>query len=115
MAPVPAPVQTALPRASVVARRRRRFYWFIVPALLVVGAVIIFPWLFTLWMSAFGGKIGGTPHCVGLDNSTGLFTNRRFLEAVVRTFYFTALAVAAPLILGTIAALIFHRPFPVRD
>ena len=32
----------------------------------------------------------------------------------MRTFYFTALAVVAPLILGTIAALIFHRQFPFR-
>jgi multiple sugar transport system permease protein len=108
------PATLAPARASVVARRRRRFYWFIVPALLVVGAVIIFPWLFTLWMSAFEWKIGGTPHFVGFDNYTGLFTNARFLEAVVRTFYFTALAVIAPLIIGTIAALIFHREFPFR-
>src|SRR5215218_3809962 len=104
----------ALPRAGVVARRRRRYYLFIVPALVVVGAVIIFPWLFTLWMSAFEWKIGGTPHFVGFDNYTGLFTNRRFLEAVVRTFYFTALAVIVPLILGTIAAMIFHREFKFR-
>ena len=108
------PTTLAPARASVVARRRRRFYWFIVPALLVVGAVIIFPWLFTLWMSAFEWKIGGTPHFVGFDNYTGLFTNARFLEAVVRTFYFTALAVIAPLIIGTIAALIFHREFRFR-
>src|SRR5215208_7053312 len=104
----------AIPRASVVARRRRRYFLFIVPALVVVGAVIIFPWLFTLWMSAFEWKIGGTPHFVGFDNYTGLLTNTRFLEAVVRTFYFTALAVIAPLILGTLAALIFHRQFPFR-
>ena len=109
-----ASMPAALPRASVVARRRRRFYWFIVPALVVVGAVIVFPWLFTLWMSAFEWKIGGTPHFVGFDNYTGLFTNRRFLEAVVRTFYFTALAVIVPLILGTIAAMIFHREFKYR-
>jgi len=114
MATIAAPVPAALPRASVVARRRRRFYWFIVPALVVVGAVIVFPWLFTLWMSAFEWKIGGTPHFVGFDNYTGLFTNRRFLEAVVRTFYFTALAVIVPLILGTIAAMIFHREFKYR-
>jgi multiple sugar transport system permease protein len=114
MATIAAPAPVEIPRAGVVARRRRRYYWFIVPALLVVGAVIIFPWLFTLWMSAFEWKIGSTAHFVGLDNYTGLFTNRRFLEAVVRTFYFTALAVIAPLIIGTIAALIFHRQFPFR-
>ncbi|HTQ01227.1 MAG TPA: sugar ABC transporter permease [Casimicrobiaceae bacterium] len=98
----------------MVARRRRRYYWFVVPALVVVGAVIVFPWLFTVWMSAFDWKIGSTAHFVGFDNYTGLASNRRFLEAVARTFYFTALAVAAPLVLGTVAALIFHRRFPWR-
>ena len=100
--------------AGVVARRRRRYYWFVVPALVVVGAVIVFPWLFTVWMSAFDWKIGSAAHFVGLDNYTGLVSNRRFLEAVGRTFYFTALAVVAPLVLGTVAALIFHRQFPWR-
>lgn len=104
----------ANPRAGVVARRRRRYYWFILPALVVVCAVILFPWGFTVWMSAFDWKIGSTAHFVGLGNYTHLFTNRRFIEAVGRTFYFTALAVMFPLILGTIAALIFHRQFPFR-
>ena len=100
--------------ASVVARRRRRFYWFIAPALVVVGAVIIFPWLFTVWMSVFDWKIGSTAHFVGLDNYAQLATNRRFLEAVVRTFYFTVLAVIAPLVIGLFAAMVFHRQFPFR-
>lgn len=107
-------VAASLPRLGVVARRRRRYLLFIVPALLVIFAVIIFPWLFTLWMSAFDWRIGSTPHFVGWENYKGLLTNQRFLESVVRTFYFTALAVIAPLILGTIAALIFHRQFPFR-
>ncbi len=107
-------VAASLPRASVVARRRRRYFLFIVPALLVIFAVIIFPWLFTVWMSAFDWRIGSTPQFVGWENYKGLLTNQRFLESVVRTFYFTALAVIVPLILGTIAALIFHRQFPFR-
>jgi len=102
------------PSLGVVARRQRLYFRFIIPALIVVGAVIIFPWLFTIWMSAFDWKIGTEAHFVGLDNYTSLVRNQRFLEAVVRTFYFTALAVVAPLILGTIAALIFHRQFPFR-
>lgn len=101
-------------RVGVVARRRRQLYWFIAPALVVVGAVIVFPWLFTVWMSAFDWKIGGAAHFVGLDNYTGLLKNERFLAAVGRTFYFTVLAVVAPLILGTLAALVFHRQFPMR-
>jgi multiple sugar transport system permease protein len=101
-------------RAPFLARRRRNYYLFIVPALVVVGAVIVFPWLFTLWMSAFDWKIGSTAHFVGFGNYATLATNQRFLESILHTFYFTALAVAAPLMLGTAAAMIFHREFPFR-
>ena len=100
--------------ARFLARRRRSYFYFIAPTLFVVGAVIIFPWLYTLWMSAFDWTIGSTAHYVGLGNYEKLFTNQRFGEAVLHTFYFTALAVAAPLVLGTAAAMIFHREFPFR-
>ena len=84
------------------------------PAMIVVGAVIIFPWLFTLWMSAFDWKIGSVAHFVGVDNYVKLASNQRFIESIVHTFYFTALAVVLPLLLGTAAALVFHREFPFR-
>ena len=100
--------------ARFLARRRRNYYLFIAPALAVVGAVIVFPWLFTLWMSAFDWTIGSAAHFVGVGNYQKLATNQRFLESVLHTFYFTALAVAAPLVLGTAAAMIFHREFPFR-
>ncbi|MEO5765953.1 MAG: sugar ABC transporter permease [Casimicrobiaceae bacterium] len=101
-------------RSEFFARRRRNLRWFVVPALVVVGAVIIFPWLFTVWMSAFDWKIGTQAHFVGFDNYIQLATNQRFLESIGHTFYFTVLAVIVPLVLGTIAALIFHREFPFR-
>jgi hypothetical protein len=55
------------PRAGFLARRQRSYYFFIVPALVVIGAVIVFPWLFTLWMSAFDWKIGSAAHFVGFE------------------------------------------------
>ena len=105
---------TATPRSGFLARRQRRYRLFIVPALLVVGAVIVFPWLFTVWMSTFDWKIGSVAHFVGFENYVKLVGNQRFHEAIVHTLYFTALAVVAPLVLGTAAALIFHREFPFR-
>src|SRR5215470_3647439 len=101
-------------RPGFLARRQKSYVYFIVPALLVVGAVIIFPWLFTVWMSAFDWKIGSVAHFVGLDNYAKLITNQRFIESIVHTFYFTLLAVVVPLVLGLVAALIFHRRFPFR-
>ncbi len=109
-----AAASTLAPRPGFLARRRRSYLLFVAPALLVVGAVIIFPWAFTVWMSAFDWKIGSVAHFVGFDNYTQLATNKRFLESILHTFYFTLLAVIFPLILGTIAALIFHREFPLR-
>ena len=102
------------PASAIFARRRRHLRWFVVPALVVVGAVIVFPWLFTVWMSAFDWKIGTQAHFVGFDNYVKLATNQRFLESIGHTVYFTLLAVVVPLVLGTIAALIFHREFPFR-
>ena len=46
--------------SAIFARRRRNYRRFIIPAVVVVGAVIIFPWMFTVWMSAFDWKIGST-------------------------------------------------------
>ena len=100
--------------SAFFARRRRNYRRFIIPALVVVGAVIIFPWLFTVWMSAFDWKIGSVAHFVGFDNYVNLATNQRFIESIGHTFYFTVLAVVVPLVLGTIAALIFHREFRWR-
>ncbi len=95
-------------------RKISPFIWFIVPAVIVIVAVIVFPWLFTLWMSLFDWKIGSVPKFAGLSNYAELATNQRFLESIAHTLIFTALAVAAPLVLGTAAALVFHQEFPMR-
>ena len=100
--------------AGFLARRRRHMRLLTLPAMVVIATVILFPWAFTLWMSVFDWKIGTVAHFVGIDNYVQLATNRRFIEAIVHTFYFTALAVVLPLILGTAAALVFHRGFPFR-
>jgi multiple sugar transport system permease protein len=107
-------ISIVAPRAGFFNRRRRGLRLFTLPALAVVAAVIVFPWLFTVYMSAFDWKIGSAAHFVGLGNYTGLVTNQRFLEAIVHTFYFTALAVIVPLVIGTLAALVFHREFRGR-
>ena len=109
-----AAVAVSAPRTGFLLRRRRSYRLLTVPATLVVAAVIVFPWLFTVYMSAFDWKIGEAAHFVGLGNYAGLVTNQRFLESIVHTVYFTLLAVIFPLLLGTAAALVFHREFRGR-
>ena len=90
-------------------------YWpFIVPALVVVLAVIIFPWVFTIWMSMNEWKVGSPTTFVGLANYVRMPNDPRFLEAVVHTIYYTALSVLLPVLLGTLSAVVFHQKFVGR-
>jgi multiple sugar transport system permease protein len=98
----------------VRSRRTRPYVLFVVPAMTIILAVIVFPWLFTLYMSVHDWKVTGTSTFVGLSNYAGLASDERFLWALARTLYYAALAVILPLVLGTIAALIFHQRFPLR-
>lgn len=91
-----------------------RYWLFSLPAVLVVGGVIVFPWLFTLYMSTQDWKIGGGRDFVGLNNYAELVSDARFVESIWHTFYFTALSVLLPIVFGTAAALVFHREFPFR-
>jgi multiple sugar transport system permease protein len=92
----------------------RSFWPFVIPALLVVVAVILVPWAFTLWMSVSEWKIGETHHFVGSANYLRLLSDDRFVQSIWRTLLYTVLSVVAPLILGTIAALLFNRKLPFR-
>ena len=98
-------------------RRRnyaRRYGGFVLPAAAVVLAVIVFPWLFTLYISGFEWRLGSAARWVGLDNYARLFGDARFGWAMLRTLGYTALAVLLPMLLGIVAALAFHRRFPLR-
>ena len=61
--------------------------WFVVPAAIAVLGTILFPWAFTLYVSAFDWRLGSPREFVGFANYTKLFTDERFgwalLAAVV--------------------------------
>jgi multiple sugar transport system permease protein len=90
-------------------------YWpFVLPALVVVAAVIVFPWAFTIWMSLREWTIGGSNSFVGFDNYLRLASDSRFLDAIWHTMLYTVLAVVLPLVLGLFAAVVFHNRFSLR-
>ncbi|AVA25650.1 sugar ABC transporter permease [Rhizobium sp. NXC24] len=90
-------------------------YWpFVIPALVVIAAVIVFPWVFTLWMSVNSWTLGQSQTFAGFANYLRLATDARFWEALWHTVLYTGLSVVAPVFLGTLAALIFDARFPFR-
>jgi len=105
----------AQPAAAPEHALRQRSYWpFVIPALVVVLAVIVFPWVFTIWMSLNQWKVGSPTTFVGLANYLRLPNDPRFVESVGHTIYYTALSVVLPLIFGTLAAVVFHQKFAGR-
>ena len=90
-------------------------YWpFVLPALIIVLAVIVFPWIFTVWMSLHEWKVGQPTLFVGLSNYLRMPRDPRFVEAIWHTLFYTALSVILPLFFGTLAAVVFHQKFPLR-
>ncbi|MBO9657064.1 MAG: sugar ABC transporter permease [Agrobacterium tumefaciens] len=90
-------------------------YWpFVIPALVVISAVIVFPWVFTLWMSAHRWTLGQEQSFIGFENYIRLASDFRFWESLWHTLVYTVLSVVAPLFLGTLAALVFDAQFPLR-
>ena len=59
------------------------------PAGVVVFAVIVFPWIFTLYMSVQDWHLGGKIAFAGLANYQRLLVDDRFQWALLRTLYFT--------------------------
>lgn len=90
-------------------------YWpFVIPALIVILAVIVFPWVFTLWMSVHRWTLGQEQSFIGFENYIRLAGDARFWESLWHTLIYTVLSVVAPLFLGTLAALVFDAQFPLR-
>jgi multiple sugar transport system permease protein len=92
-----------------------RHYWaFAVPAAVVVLLVILFPWVFTIFMSLHDWKVTGATPFVGFANYAKMLQDERFLWAIVRTLWFTAATVIAPVLLGVWAAVCFASQFKLR-
>lgn len=95
----------------------RAGFVFTIPALLVLLVMMVFPVVYTLWLSLhswFASSIS-PPKWVGFQNFIKMFTaDPRFFAALWRTIYFTITAVIIQLIIGVIMALIFNREFRGR-
>lgn len=87
---------------------------FAAPAMIFVGVLIIFPLVWTLYLSITDahGSVRAESEVVGLANYlTVLQDTERFWPAVGRTAAFTGVALAVELVLGMSVALLLRRSF----
>jgi multiple sugar transport system permease protein len=100
-------------RVSRFIHRNARFI-FPAPAFLVVGLIIVYPVIYTGWMSLqewFASSLT-LPKYIGAANYQKILTaDPRFREAFFRTLYFTLIAVTVETALGVTMAVVFNRDF----
>ncbi len=100
-------------RASRFAHRHARFI-FPAPAVITVALIIVYPLLYTGWMSLQQWYASSLtlPKFIGLANYQQiLIADQRFQHAFFRTLYFTFLVVSAETVLGVGMAVLFNREF----
>ncbi len=97
---------------SSFAERNLRIL-FPLPAIIFVALLMIFPILYTLFLSFTNWNLtSGNPlSFVGFNSYIRVLSEPRFLNAVGRTFAFTFFAVAIEGFLGVAIALILNRAF----
>src|SRR5580700_10733463 len=99
---------------------------FAVPAAFIVAAVIVFPWLFTVFMSVHDWKVSGNVYFVGLTNYMHLLRDDRFLWAAVcfaRKFRLRGAArtafilpmMATPVAIALVWTMMFHPQLGVLN
>jgi len=86
---------------------------FPLPAIIFIGLLMVFPILFTLYLSFTNWNLtsGLEPSVVGFNSYLRVLTEPRFLHALGRTFTFTFFAVLIEVILGVAVAIILNRAF----
>ena len=96
-----------------MTRANRLTAWLLLaPALTIVGGVVGYPFLRTLYLSFFDAHLlGGIRGWTGPANYVQAFTSRDFLAAIGHTLYFAVGSVGIEVVLGVLVALFLNRSF----
>jgi len=88
------------PRPAL-GQRSLSLAWMMWPAVLFVGAMIVFPLAYAVWLSTYDASLGSEARFVGLDNYLGLLRDPEFRNAFKVTWLLYGAALSMQLVLGT--------------
>lgn len=84
---------------------------FVAPAVLILLALLTYPFFLGIYLSLTDAIIGRGGHFVGLANYTGLLGDPLFRLVTFNTFLYTTVACTCKLILGLALAIVLNREF----
>src|SRR6266850_1247398 len=93
----------------LLAHDRTLGYLFLLPAMLVILALVAYPFASAIVMT-FQAKTAGAPgRFIGLENYRELLSSEQFLRTVVNTVVYTAVGVGVKFLLGLGMALVLNQ------
>src|SRR6266849_10360041 len=96
-------------RTGILARESRSAYTFVTPAFCLLGFLVAYPFVLSVWFSLSDARIGTAGTFVGLDNFGRLFSSSIFLQTLQNSFVFTAAALTCKIVFGMVLALLLFR------
>src|SRR6266850_5000917 len=93
----------------LLAHDRTLGYLFLLPAMLVILALVAYPFASAIVMT-FQAKTAGAPgRFIGLENYRELLSSEQFLRTVVNTVVYTTVGVGIKFLLGLSMALVLNQ------
>lgn len=90
--------------------------WILIaPLLLFLVVFMLYPTLYSLYMSFTDYIMRGAPNFLGLDNYRFLLHDPVFWEALQRTLFVLVACIVIELVLGLAIAMLLNRDFPGQD
>ena len=98
-----------------VATERYSHYWLLAPAVLVMSAILVYPLLFSFWVSLFDWRMAAATHTfIGLSNYVEALTSSFFNVVLLQSIGFTLVCLAVNLVLGMALAQLLNVRFKGR-
>ena len=90
-------------------------YALLTPSLILIFALIGFPFINSIWLSLHDKIIGvQNPDFIGLENYTSLLNDADFWNAIRNIVIYVFFAVSIKLVIGLIVAIVVNQPLPAR-
>ena len=94
---------------------RHVHYWLVAPAVLAMCAILVYPLLFSLWVSLFDWRMAASNHeFVGIQNYIEALTSSFFQFVFVQSVGFTLVCLMINLVLGLALAMLLNHRFRGR-
>jgi len=95
--------------------RKLQPYFFLLPVVLVIGLVMVFPLIYTVFYSFTSKFIGRKIVNYGIFNYINVFREGCFVDSLEKSVLFTVVCVFAKFVIGLSLALMLNKPFKGRN